>query len=235
MGDRKMKKRIQQHLICFLIILLLLCIIVILGIYSLQNRFTLQNPYNISVNPNDNFVFLGDSITEGYHLEEYYDELPVINSGVSGDTTVEILQNMKQRVYQYNPTKVFILIGTNDLAIDTDEREKDTWENIKTIIQEIKMNRSECKIYVQSIYPVNSDLEVNSVGERSNRRIQNLNKKIKKFCQKEDCTYIDMYQHLADQDGLLASKYTFDGLHLNSLGYIVVTRELLPYLNESLQ
>ena len=35
-----------------------------------------------------------------------------------------------------------------------------------------------------------------------------------------------------DEDGNLKSNYTEDGLHLNSLGYVVVTRCLLPYLNE---
>ena len=41
-----------------------------------------------------------------------------------------------------------------------------------------------------------------------------------------------MYLHLVDDKGNLKEKYTEDGLHLNSLGYVVVTREILPFLND---
>ena len=40
--------------------------------------------------------------------------MPVVNSGVSGDKTNDILDNMEERIYRYNPSKVVILVGTND-------------------------------------------------------------------------------------------------------------------------
>ena len=54
-----------------------------------------------------NYLFLGDSITDFYDLDEYYKDLPVVNSGVSGNTTADILNDMKNRVYNYNPSKYF--------------------------------------------------------------------------------------------------------------------------------
>ena len=65
-----------------------------------------------------NYLFLGDSITDFYDLDKYYEGLPVVNSGISGNTTEDILNDMKNRVYNYNPSKVFLLIGTNDLIHD---------------------------------------------------------------------------------------------------------------------
>ena len=58
----------------------------------------------------DNYLFLGDSITEYYDLDKYYPDLPVVNSGIAGDTTEDILNDMEGRVYQYNPSKIFIYI-----------------------------------------------------------------------------------------------------------------------------
>ena len=136
---------------------------------------------------------------------------------------------MKERVYQYNPTKVFLLIGTNDLdSSDVDT----TFNNIKKIINEIKENRREASIYVESVYPVNSLIENNAVNNRDNEKIRELNKKLFNYCDDGNCTYINLFKELKDEDGNLKSNYTEDGLHLNSLGYVVVTRCLLPYLNE---
>ena len=56
----------------------------------------------------DNYLFLGDSITEYYDLDKYYPDLPVVNSGIAGDTTEDILNDMEGRVYQYNPSKIFL-------------------------------------------------------------------------------------------------------------------------------
>lgn len=197
-----------------------------------KDNTNFTNPYEVKFDANDNFLFLGDSITELYPLEEYYDNLPVVNSGISGNKTTDILNDMKTRVYQYNPTKVFLLIGTNDLN-STDEDIVDvTFDNIKEIINEIKENRSNATIYVESVYPVNSVIENNVVTNRTNKKVKELNKKLSNYCDEESCEYINLYDDLIDEEGNLKTEYTEDGLHLNSLGYVVITRELLPYLNE---
>ena len=63
----------------------------------------------------ENVVFLGDSITDFYDLDKYYPDVKVVNSGIDGNSTYQVLDDMKERVYIYNPSKVFILIGTNDI------------------------------------------------------------------------------------------------------------------------
>lgn len=230
MNINYIKDKIILHKYYLIIILIMLIIIIIMGVFlfSKENN-NFKNHYEVLVSPTDNFLFLGDSITDFYPLEEYYDNIPVVNSGVAGNKTTDILSNMKERVYQYNPTKVFLLIGTNDLdSSDVDT----TFNNIKKIINEIKENRREASIYVESVYPVNSLIENNAVNNRDNEKIRELNKKLSNYCDDGNCTYINLFKELKDEDGNLKSNYTEDGLHLNSLGYVVVTRCLLPYLNE---
>ena len=233
MNIKIIKEKMIQHKY-YLIVITVQIIIIIIMLIALLNKEepSFINPYEVEVSPNDNFLFLGDSITDFYPLEEYYDNLPVVNSGIAGNTTTDILNDMKNRIYQYNPTKVFLLIGTNDLDSLDEDIVDITFDNIKEIIEEIKENRSEASIYVESVYPVNSNIENNTVNNRTNKKIQELNEKLSNYCNDETCEYINLYDDLLDEDGSLKKEYTEDGLHLNSLGYVVITRELLPYMNE---
>lgn len=183
----------------------------------------------------ENIVFLGDSITDWYPFDSLYEDyVPIVNSGKAGYRTFEILPKLKELVYQYNPTKVFILIGTNDLNTNTGKEE--LVQNIEKIIKRIKKNRPKCKIYVQSIYPINrtdnEKIDLEKVSQRENGEIKEVNKKIQTICKKYKVTYINMYKYLIDENGNLAEKYTKDGLHLSDLGYLKVTSILTPYVEE---
>lgn len=183
----------------------------------------------------DNYVFLGDSITDWYDLDKYFEGLPVVNSGVSGYSTNNILNNMNKMVYQYNPSKVFILIGINDLELKVDDDV--VVNNIRKIIQGIKKNRRYAKIYVESIYPINNSdddkIEGSIInGNRKNSDIIDINNKLVKLTKEEGATYIDLYKELVDDNSLLKIEYTVDGLHLSSEGYEKVTEVLRKYINE---
>ena len=190
--------------------------------------------YKHEYKKNENIVFLGDSITDWYPLDVFFDDVPYVNSGIAGNLTNDILDNLEERVYRYNPTKVIILIGTNDYK---EERPIDEiTNNIRKIVQEIKKNRPNAKIYVQSIYPVNNsdDSKINkeNVAPRSNDEIEETNRILKEICKEEDVTYIDVYSEIIADDGNLDLRYTRDGLHLNDLGYYKVTKTLIPYVEE---
>lgn len=178
----------------------------------------------------NNYLFLGDSITEFYDLDKYFPNMPVVNSGISGNTTEDILNDMKGRVYDYNPSKVFLLIGTNDLR---DEKSVDeVVDNIKKIIEEIKINRKGAEVYLESIYPVNEKINKKVVELRNNPDINEINDKIKKYAEEENITYIDLHKKLINDEGDLDKKYTKDGLHLNEEGYKIVTEEIMKYLGQ---
>lgn len=176
-----------------------------------------------------NYLFLGDSITELYNLDKYFSGLSVVNSGISGNTTEDILKDMKNRVYDYNPSKVFLLIGTNDLIHDISV--DDIASNIEKIISEIKDNKPQAKIYVESVYPINYNLNKKMVNKRNNDDIMKINEKIKKYCEDNGYTYINMYDSLLDGDGNFSEEYTDDGLHPNENGYEIITKELKKYLD----
>lgn len=181
----------------------------------------------------ENIVFLGDSITYMYNLEKYYSNYNVVNSGISGNTTSDILSDMENRVYKYNPSKVFLLIGTNDIERKISEDE--TIANIKKIVEKIRKHRPYAKIYVESIYPINdtdsNKIDHKMVGIRTNKIINKYNKNIKKYCDSNNISYINIYNNLIDNDNNLKLEYTRDGLHISDDGYKVITKTIKYYLN----
>lgn len=236
MKINKAKQIVTSKLFFIIISIFLLCLLVGQFFYftSVMKDHTRENPYEIKVEANDNFVFLGDSITEGYPTKELFDDLPIINSGVSGYTTDDILKNLDEMVTIYNPTKVFILIGTNDIAHE--KSEKEITDNIKKIVQNILRKRPNTKIYIESIYPINNTeddkIDHDVVGIRDNKKIKKINNQLKKYCKEKKYTYINIYDELSDKSENINLKYTKEGLHLNDLGYLKVTKVLYQYLKD---
>lgn len=181
----------------------------------------------------ENVVFLGDSLFDRYDLEEYYPDNKVVNSGIDGNTTRNILDDMTNRVYRYNPSKVFILIGTNDLHKDKSVDEIS--DNLREIVTKIKKNRKYSDIYVLSLLPINDSeedkIDHGIVGNRSNEDIKKINVEYKKICKEEKVNYIDAFEKLVDEDGNLDIDYTKEGLHLSDEGYEVLTNCINKYLN----
>lgn len=223
----KKKEKISINskiIIIILSVLLLISLVINIYLFSIKKNINLLD---------ENIVFFGDSITSGYKIEEFYPKNNVINSGISGNVTNDLLERMDD-VYRYNPSKVFLLIGINDL-----NREKSIDEitkNIQKIINNIKTNRKYTKIYIESVYPINRNVfeeKDYSFNEKINNDIiKELNNKIKILCKENKIQYIDVYNSLLDNDGNLKDIYTNEGLHLSDLGYFKVTTSLNKYINE---
>jgi lysophospholipase L1-like esterase len=227
------KKRYSKQIMLLIILLLLTFITVHFITYDHSKVRTVTKIVTKKVVDN-NYLFLGDSITHRYDLNKYFSTLPVINSGVEANQTIDILNDMSSRIYQYNPSKIFIMIGTNDIG--TEKSENDIVNNIENIIKKIKLNRKYAEIYLESIYPINDtdDNKINHsiVEPRTNDKIKEINNKLKKYCSLNKVTYIDMYDKLIDKDGNLKLEYTKEGLHMSDEGYKVITAVIKKYIKE---
>ncbi len=182
------------------------------------------------IRKNENIVFLGDSITDFYPIDSIYHDLPIIKSGVSGYKTKDILERMDSLVYQYNPTSVFLLIGTNDVMFDETTAKEKAIKNIETIISNIQENRKKAQIYLESIYPVNQGVSPAMVLQRNNETIKEMNLTLKEYCDSHNVIYIDMFNELKDANGNFDAKYTNDGLHPNDLGYARISQVRSAYI-----
>ncbi len=173
-----------------------------------------------------NAVFLGDSITELLPVGELFENKAFYNRGISGDTTYGVLERLESNVFPLNPRKVFLLIGTNDIAhnIDIDK----IFENIKTIIDRLKKQIPDVDIFLEAIYPINNHIRNNKKYDIA--RINALNQKLQKYAYETDLTYLTINEALTDDQGEFDKRYTYDGLHPNYAGYIVITDIIKKYL-----
>lgn len=225
---KKKKKIVISSKTVIIILSILLLISLVINIYFSGVKKT-------SIVLDENIVFFGDSITNGYKIEEFYPKNNVINSGISGDTTEDLLERMDD-VYKYNPSKVFILIGINDLnrgkSID------EILDNIQRIVNNIKTNRKYTNIYIESVYPINrnvfEDKDYSFNNDISNDTIKELNDRLSNLCKENSIQYVDVYNNLIDSEGNLKEDYTREGLHLTDLGYFKVTSSLSKYIDEEL-
>jgi lysophospholipase L1-like esterase len=131
-----------------------------------------------------------------------------------------------------SPSKVFILIGTNDIA--EKKSEQHIIGNIWEIITRIRENCPETKIYLESIYPVyserNKKIKRHYLRARNNEKICSINEKLRLMADEKGITYIDVFSHLVNEEGNIHLDYTVEGLHLTIRGYQKVAEVLMPYV-----
>jgi lysophospholipase L1-like esterase len=180
-------------------------------------------------------VFAGDSITEQFNIHELLkSDKPMYNRGIGGETTDGVLEKLNDVVLDLEPSKVFLLIGTNDLG--NGKKPDEVAGNIEVICSRIRGALPRTQLHVLSIYPVNRSVQTKNfgtasvVGLRSNEDIRDINLMVREFAVANECYYIDLYSRLVDEEGDLKADYTYDGLHLNVKGYKVVSQEIQPYV-----
>lgn len=170
-------------------------------------------------------IFLGNSITEGGNFAELFPEKNILNRGIGGDITSGVLARMDE-ILRHQPSKLFIDIGTNDLAMGMDNNViMDNYENIVGRVREQSPNT---KIYVQSLLPIGK----NSILPHKNEKIIPLNTEIELMCKKKEITYIDLHSHFIDSEGYLKTSYSNDNLHLLGPAYLVWRDVIEKYVNE---
>lgn len=179
-------------------------------------------------NAKSDIIFLGNSITARGDWSELLGMNNVRNRGISGDITFGILQRLGE-VTEGQPTKVFILIGINDISRNIPDSV--ILGNYYKIVHRIKKESPRTKIYFQTLMPVNKDFKKFKNHYNKDEHILWLNQQIKKMGQQENIQIIDLYPHFIDANKKMIPDYTIDGLHINIKGYHVWRQILQPYLH----
>ena len=168
-------------------------------------------------------VFLGDSITDGWRLNEYFTGRDFVNRGISGQITGEMLGRMKADVLDLKPKAVIILAGTNDIARGVAAK---TIEDNLTMMAELAQFHH-IKPLFSSILPISDyHKDVNPRFEMSKQRppqtILEVNQWLQQFCAQHGYMYVDYFSPMVDQSGFLKADLADDGLHPNAMGYRIM-------------
>ena len=169
-------------------------------------------------------LFVGNSITNMMNWWEAFGSRDNIRGrGNSGANSKELLYNFDNLV-KGNPSKVFLMIGTNDLASDADINSPDSVAG--RIIEFLSTTRNklpEAEIYYQSILP-------SLIANRTQAKTEKTNDIVRNWISNQNdpkITYVDLYTPFLGENGALLNSFpspspdalSYDGLHLTQKGY----------------
>jgi len=148
------------------------------------------------------------------------------NRGIGGDNTEGIMARLDE-ITESKPNKIFLEIGTNDLALNLPISM--ICSNYTQIIDVIRETTPNTTIYVQSVLPRYDDPS-KRYGVY-NDSIVLLNKELKKITVEKALTFINLFDVFKDSQGKLNPKFSSDGVHLNSDGYLIWKKEIEKFVN----
>ena len=174
---------------------------------------------------NDLFVFIGDSLTFGYGVPKNKNwvsklqgllDYNIINKGINGNTTVDMLNRFSKDVSFHNPNSIFIMGGTNDLLSN---------RSLNSIIQNIEVMIKESLIITSKVVigiPPNiigkdahKLFSPSSTYDYCEKELPKLRDALIKLSNKYNIKYLDFYKLTSEN---LSINIFSDGIHLNILG-----------------
>lgn len=198
-------------------------------------------------------VFIGDSISYGFELyvtekrangETVLGEAQFLTSGslsygnslwdVSDESVHPTYNGEKMKledaIAQIKPGKIFILLGTNDVALYGVEQ---TIANADTEISRMLEASPGAEIFIMSTTPKYSPAESNVDGALNNADIDALNVAMRQFAVEKGYNFMNIAPLFKDETGGLAADYCSDkegmGIHFTSAAYDIWLDFLYSY------
>ncbi len=168
-------------------------------------------------------IFYGDSITDAWHLDQYFPNKGYINRGISGQTTSQMLVRFRQDVIDLKPAAVVILAGTNDIAGNTGPISIENIEENYATLAELALVHGVQMIF-SSVIPVHNYTPQSQApfAQRDPAKILALNAWLKSYCAANNLVYVDYFDAMVDEHGLLRKELANDGLHPVDAGYRIM-------------
>lgn len=179
--------------------------------------------YEAMPNEANEIIFVGNSLTFACNWAELLQNPKVKNRGIEGDNTEGLLERLDE-ITESLPDKIFLMMGVNDigygLSVDV------ITANYSTILTRIKQASPLTRVYVQSVLPIKG------LKGRNNDSIIALNEKLQLLAVENSAVFINLYPEFLDSDGELNMSYSYDGLHLNTNGYLLWKSKIEKYVAE---
>jgi lysophospholipase L1-like esterase len=222
-----------------------------LGRYHLANEELKKSPAAAG-----RVVFMGDSITDGWRLDEYFPGQPYVNRGISGQTTPQMLVRMYPDVIALKPAAVVLLAGTNDVARNTGPSTPEMIQQNIMAITELAQHNG-IKVLLCSILPVSDYaflaqqaagtppparvpgrgpmMRMRMTPTRPPADILKLNAWMKEYAARVNAVYVDYFTAFVDEKGWLREGLANDGLHPNADGYKIMAPMVSAAIQKALR
>lgn len=172
-------------------------------------------------------LLIGDSLIQEWPHDELFTSKGVLNRGIGGDTTRGVLNRLDASLGSLTPSRVILLIGTNDLVM-ADIPASKTVANIRQIAEAIRALDPSIEVDVLSLLPINGDVDAFTVGVRKNETIEVINEQLQRHA--SSYRFHDIHSLFTDKAGRLRADLTRDGLHINVEGYTLLTDHIEQHI-----
>ena len=172
-------------------------------------------------------VFYGNSITYESDFQQYFSQFNICNLGCNRDDLDDLIHRAFI-IQNVQPRKIFVLGGINRL---TDVSLEEFKLKYAALVDTIRMHIPAAQLYLQSMLPVNVELEIGARYDGCVDKIKKANEIIKEISNCKSCTYVDLYSAYQEKD-TLPRIYTRDGLHLNPEAYSIWAHIIKPYVEQ---
>lgn len=178
-------------------------------------------------------VFMGDSITQAWiDADPSLFTQDVIDRGISGQTTPQMLVRFRQDVIDLHPAVVHILAGTNDIAGNTGPTTlQDIENNIQGMVELAQAHH--IRVILATLTPAAKYPWRPSVQPVES--IRALNDWIKTYAKQNGLACVDYFTPLDDGHRGFIAKLTIDGVHPNAQGYAVMDKLARAAIKQALQ
>jgi len=152
----------------------------------------------------------------------------VINAGVGGNNSSDLLKRLNSDVFVYSPDLVIIMVGTNDFYNQRKLISLTQYElNIKKLVHQINEHGS--KVLLLSPPPVRALPGIDPIIV--NAKIDSANVILKKISQADSCLYFDLNSVIKDELQKERGHFHFlAGIHPDANGYIFIGTTIYNYL-----
>jgi lysophospholipase L1-like esterase len=167
--------------------------------------------------PHPKAIFMGDSITEAWGIgDPALFSSGVIDRGISGQTSPQMLVRFYPDVVALRPQVVHIMAGTNDVAGNTGPNSPDDFKNnIRAMVDLARAHH--IQVVLASILPAERFTWRPEI--RPVEQIRQLNAWLRQFAAEHKLIYADYFSSLATPAGAFRPELSNDGVHPNSDGY----------------
>ena len=163
-------------------------------------------------------VMLGDSITHFGRWDLLFPDARTRNFGIGGERSGHLLKRLDP-IVRLKPDKIFVLIGTNDLASGLTPAE--IASNVDSLLGQLRAALPDAALHLQGVMPR---------ARKYADRIRTLNAAYRDLARKHAATFIDLFPVFDDGSGEMDARCTLDRLHLNGVGYVRWRETLAAYM-----
>ena len=155
--------------------------------------------------------YFGDMIIAGIEDYGYLTSSTIVSdNNLTTDKALNYVSDVKDK----NPSKVYVLVGLNDLNYGTRTADN-VAERIGTLVSSLKESLPSAKIYVVSLLPITENFESKSSVKIKQTDIDEVNKKLAESSASMGMTFIDIADAFKDGSGYLNTKFSTGGYNLN--------------------